>query len=304
MKRTRLMRRAATVGAVVPLAVACARQTTAPGAGETRSESVTSLGRQRTYTIYLPPAYRGGASLPVLLAFHGAGGTGAGMHALLGDTLADRFGFIAVYPDAVAEARHTWALGCPQCTWADVAGVDDYRFVRDLLDTLTDRYGVDGSRVYAAGISLGGSFAYDLACRETDLLAGTAVVASLPSIDELAVCRASTRPLRVITSIGDRDPNVPWDGGVGGSGATYRGAEATAADWANRDGCAPAPRRRDLPDRNGDGRRVGVLEFTDCPGGAFVRFFKIEGGGHEWPRSNEFDVSAEIARSFFGDASP
>ena len=44
------------------------------------------------------------------------------------DSYADKDNFLAVYPDAVGgDAKHTWALGCYQCTWADVVGVDDRR---------------------------------------------------------------------------------------------------------------------------------------------------------------------------------
>lgn len=265
------------------------------------NSSIVSGSRTRTFDVHLPASYASATTAPLLLVFHGAGGSGRDAERATGlSALSDQYGFIVVYPDAAADSRGTWALGCNRCTWADAANIDDYRFARDLVDSLAQRYRVDRERVFATGVSLGGSFAYDLACHEPSLLAGTAVVASLPSVEELPLCRAPTRPLRFIAAIGDRDPNVPWDGGTGGSGATYRGAEATAADWASRNQCAAVPTRRELADANGDGQLVRVLEYNNCPAGGFVRFFKVGGVGHTWPRSQEFDTSAELARSFFG----
>lgn len=260
-----------------------------------------SLGRTRSFDIEVPTSYSTGAAMPVLLVFHGAGGTGRSMQLLTGlGQLAERYGFIAVYPNADAESRGTWALGCNRCTWADAAGIDDYRFVRDMIDTLAAAYSIDRQRIFATGFSLGGSFAYDLACHEPDLLAGTAVVASLPSLEEVALCRAATRAQRVLTAIGAQDPNVPWNGGGGGSGATYRSAPAVAADWGTRNRCSDTARTRELPHVDGNGVRVTVLEYMACPEPGLVRFFRIEGAGHEWPMSRELDFSAELARTFFG----
>ena len=77
--------------------------------------------------LYLPRAHTAMLVMPLLLAFHGAGGTGeAFQQAIAIDQLADQYGFAVVYPDAANDTRGTWALGCSYCTWADVAGIDDY----------------------------------------------------------------------------------------------------------------------------------------------------------------------------------
>src|SRR5437868_3158375 len=85
-------------------------------------DSVESLvvGRiVRIYLVHLPPQHRTNKKLPVLLVFHGAGGTSNEMRGAGLDSWADRYGFVTVYPEAVGgNARRTWALGCRQCTWA------------------------------------------------------------------------------------------------------------------------------------------------------------------------------------------
>lgn len=70
--------------------------------GADRSESIMSGGRDRTFTIHVPPSYNGSASFPLVLAYHGHGGDGAGMARLTGmDAVADTGGFLVVYPDGI-----------------------------------------------------------------------------------------------------------------------------------------------------------------------------------------------------------
>src|SRR4029079_10366402 len=56
---------------------------------------------ERTYHVYVPPSYRIGHPAPVLLAYHGFGGTGVAMHMTSGlDAIGDQYGALIVYPDA------------------------------------------------------------------------------------------------------------------------------------------------------------------------------------------------------------
>jgi polyhydroxybutyrate depolymerase len=258
-------------------------------AGTAQTSSLQFGGLNRTYTAYLPQGYRAGSPMPILLAFHGAGGDGASMRGLGLESWADRVGFIVVYPDAVGgDARHTWALGCFQCTWADVQGIDDYGFVRALLATLGQKYSVNHSRVLVTGVSLGGSLAFDFACRSGGLVAGAAVVASLPSPDELSGCTAGPSTTVLIMN-GDHDPNIPWDGG--GRYNYLSNAEA-AKFWADRDHCPSAPTSSSLPG-------VVISTYSGCDNGTYVRSYRVLGGGHAWP-AGDLDASKEISQLFFG----
>src|SRR6185503_13733985 len=173
--------------------------------------AVTSGGRERTYSVWAPSERPSRA--PVLIAYHGHGGTGLAMRAVSGlDAVAARAGALAVYPDALPQAGGAWSLGCDRCTMADALGIDDDRFAVDMLDDLGRRYAIDPARIVVTGHSLGGSFASLLACRHADRLAGAAIVASLLVEEEEAACVA-VRPLRYLHLIGVLDPNVPWTGG-------------------------------------------------------------------------------------------
>ena len=53
-----------------------------------------SGGRERTYRLFVPPAYDGRAALPLVLELHGSGGTSAGQSRTSGfDDVAAREGF-------------------------------------------------------------------------------------------------------------------------------------------------------------------------------------------------------------------
>ena len=265
--------------------------------GTTETATLLSGGLQRSYTVYLPKGYQSSKPRPLLLVFHGAGGTGAGIRGVGLDSWADRLGFITVYPDAAGGgARHTWALGCFQCTWADVQGIDDYRFIRELLDALTQKYSVNRARVAVTGVSLGGSFAFDFACHSSDLILGSALVASLPSPAELTGCQSGL-PISVMIMNGDQDPNIPWDGG---GQYNYLSNAAAAEFWAMRDTCPATPVATSLPDLNGDGKLVRLSAYLNCASSTFVRSYRIEGGGHAWP-SGDLDASRVIAETFFGE---
>src|SRR5947207_6545572 len=58
-------------------------------------------GVQRTALVNLPPTTQPGKPEPLVLVFHGAGGSGGGTEASNGTTgAANRYGFISVYPNA------------------------------------------------------------------------------------------------------------------------------------------------------------------------------------------------------------
>ena len=68
------------------------------GAGD-HDRSLAVGGVTRTYLVHLPPRVGDRGPLPVVLAFHGGGGNGSGFKAYAGlDALADREGFVVVYP--------------------------------------------------------------------------------------------------------------------------------------------------------------------------------------------------------------
>ena len=299
--------------AVTPtLAARRASATTPAAGGGDTSGQLTVGGRVRTYLVHRPPGFHPG--MPAVLAFHGGGGTAAGMARLTGlDGVADAHGFVVVYPQGIG---NSWAAGKGD-TPADEAGVDDVGFVDALIDRLAAEDGIDTTRVFATGMSSGGFMTQRLGCALATRLAGIAPVAAT-LIGTIAATCTPAAPMPVLEIQGTADPLVPYDGGHvrgrGPGGNPTLSAPATIAHWAAVNGCTTPPRPAALPLVVRDGTRVRTDTYT-CPHGP-VLLYTVVGGGHTWPggepylparvvgrTSRQFDAS-ETMWAFFASLPP
>jgi polyhydroxybutyrate depolymerase len=292
--------RVAALGGAVLLATVLAQTSPPAGAasrpsrGTDRTGQLGFGGRTRTYLVHRPSAARAGS--PVLLVFHGGGGTAAGMARITHlNQIADRHAFVVVYPQGV---ENSWAGGLGG-TPADQAGVDDVGFVRALIDQLARSDRVDTTRVFATGLSSGGFMAHRLGCDLSDRIAGIApVAATLPSA--VAPICAPPHPMPVLEMHGTLDPLVPFGGGhVRGRGPGGRqalSAPDTTAHWAHVNGCPSPPHTATLPSTAPDQTQIRTDTYGPCPAGSVV-LFTIEGGGHTWPGGEQYLPVAVVGRT-------
>ena len=261
-----LLALAAAAGAVPGAAAAQSR-------GGTRTLRVGGL--ERSYLVHLPVPRPASRALPLVLVFHGAGGRPRGIDEHTGfSRIADREGFIAVYPAGI---RQRWNDGRGRAS----TPYDDVAFIRALIDTLARTERIDPARVYATGISNGAMFVHRLACELPGVLAAIAPVAgALPAA--IAPGCAAAPPVSVLAIQGTEDLLVPYDGG---GVARTRGAVLSAlesvAHWARRAGCGAAPEGRRV-DRVQDGTALVHYAYSGC-GGPAVELYEVRGGGHTWP---------------------
>ena len=95
-------------------------------AGRDFQETMVSNDLFRRYHVHLPPHYDASSPLPLLIALHGRLGTGKKMIKQTGfNGIADREGFIAVYPEGF---KRGWADG-RGITHADKRVVNDVAFI-------------------------------------------------------------------------------------------------------------------------------------------------------------------------------
>lgn len=244
-------------------------------------------GRQRTWIAYVP-ASRAPSSLVIVL--HSSMGTGPQAREMLGydfDVLADRQGFIVVYPNGYeghwneAKAKGPFA--------AKRENIDDVGFLRAMVDDLVARYGVDRSRVYVTGISNGGAMVLRLALEAPDFArAYAAIVASVPTPENLAVAPAN-QAVSILFMNGTEDPLNPWGGGdvvlrgVWGNRGPVLSTPDSVDYFRARAGLAGPAELTVFPDRDrGDGSTVARSSWA-APGRPRVVLYTIEGGGHEVP---------------------
>ena len=175
--------------------------------------SVRHEGRARRYLVHVPPAAASGRALPLLLSFHGAGGSAAGQQRFSQtDAVADREGFFVVYPEGTdSGGLLVWNAGT--CCGPRVAGqVDDVGFALAVVDDLALRTAVDPHRLYATGMSNGGMMAHRLAAE-----ASTRVAAIAPIAGGLVFQRfAPARPVPVLHIHSLDDPIALYRGGLRG----------------------------------------------------------------------------------------
>jgi polyhydroxybutyrate depolymerase len=248
--------------------------------------SVRHDGRARRYLVHVPPAAASGRALPLLLSFHGAGGNPAGHQRFTRtDSLADRAGFLVVYPEGTdSGGLLTWNAGT--CCGPRVAGrVDDVGFALAVMDDLALRIAVDPHRLYATGMSNGGMMAHRLAAEASTRIAGIAPIAGGLVLHSFA----PARPVPVLHIHSVDDPIALYRGGLRGRLAGVESMnpniDKMMARWARADACTSGPGTPEVraERRDGRGHTARLLSWSGCAGGSEVWLWQLTGAGHVWP---------------------
>ena len=271
----------ATVAALALLAGAASAQTTV--------RTVTVGGLARQYRLHVPPQLPHDGTAALILVFHGRGGDGAGMERLTGfSDLADRAGFVVAYPDGI---DRSWNDGrAVSGSAAQRPNVDDVAFVSAVIDTLTAELHLDPRRIFATGLSNGGTFSHYLAANLARRIAAVASVAGGLTAPFVHVF-APAAPVSVFIMQGTADPLVPYRGGgvAGGRLGFELGAEATARRWEDADGMRAEPATGMLPDTDpNDHCRVSWQRWSGGRKRTEVWLYRLEGAGHTWPGGPQY----------------
>jgi len=249
-------------------AVVCPASSLAAG---NSNRTVTVGTTKRTYVLHVPTAYSSGKPAPLVLDFHGLGGSGENeMTSSPYKAVTDPDGVISAYPDGLAGPSGTaWNLG-PCCE----PGVDDVAFAKALVQDVEQVTCIDPKRVYAVGFSIGGGMTHYIGCHAADVFAAISPAAADLLKENEDGC-TPTRPITEITFRGTADPNVPYDGGAmtsSGMTLTSLGAVATFNKWASIDQCTGSPSAEDSS---------GCSTYSSCGAGVQVTLCTKQGGGHE-----------------------
>jgi polyhydroxybutyrate depolymerase len=243
-------------------------------------------GVKRTFLSYRPKSLP--ASAPLLLVMHGSGedaqqlrrGTGYAF-----ERLADAHGFALAYPES-----RTF-------DWNDCSSIGDYRvagrasddlgFLKALVKQMVADEGADQARVFAAGVSAGGSMALRLALEApAQFRAVAAVSANVPHPDNFK-CQPAGPGASVMLMNGTSDPLVPFGGGeVNLLGLFFKAGKVlssaqSAAYFAALNDLPVSPARTQAPDAAGAPVRLSTWGGVN---GAQVALAAIDGGGHGLPQ--------------------
>jgi polyhydroxybutyrate depolymerase len=244
-------------------------------------------GMQRSYLSYVPRGLPQGA--PLVLVMHGSGegpqairrGTGYGF-----ERLADQHGFAVVYPKSFA---FDWN-DCSAIGDAALNGVraDDAGFLAALVGKLVGEIGVDPSRVFAAGVSNGGSMALRLALEDPKRYRAVAAAAANVPAPTNFRCQPVGRPSSIMILNGTEDPLVPDAGGeINLLGMFYKGGRvissvASAQYFADRHAITGKPMVSLT--QTSQGARVEHARWLAGDGRGEVELVTLHGAGHGLPQ--------------------
>ncbi len=246
---------------------------------------------ERTYHIYIPAIFNESVRLPMVIALHGRGGNGESMVILTRkgfDKLADRDGFLVVYPDGIELNWNDGRMDEEANDRAHRENIDDVGFISALIDSMIKDYNIDPKRIYITGISNGAMMSYRLACELSYKI--TAIAPVDGSIPYLLLPECSpAKPVSVLAINNVNDPLVPYEGGdIRGKIRRNLGVVLSVNEsvgfWVNHNRCSTIPVVTEEPDVDPeDGTRVTKKEYINSIDGIEVILYSIDGGGHTWP---------------------
>lgn len=265
-------------------------------------------GLNRHYTLHLPFGYSflRKKKLPLLIVLHGGGGNiNQAIRATKFNSISNKEKFIVVYPQGY---NRFWS-DARGSTKASKAGIDDVKFIREMIHKLQSQYKIDERRIYVLGASNGGFMAQTLAVKLPNIFAAIAsIIATLPKNLDGQLSRAS--PLSILYILGTKDPLVPFAGGNvnSPSGGEILSAEESVYQWTSTLHCKLNPQIEELPDTARDQTTVTLFQYQDCTSDHEVYFYRVNNGGHQYPGSKKIpfvgpksdDINAsEVAWTFF-----
>jgi polyhydroxybutyrate depolymerase len=227
----------------------------------------------RRALVHVPEGYDGTEAQPVVLTWHSYAGSAEQQLEYTGMVpVADEESFILVAPEGTGSPpRFDQELGIR-------SGADDVGFALALLDRVEDELCTDPARVYSVGQSNGAGITAVLACRAPERFAAIALSSLLLLPDDCGQPAPA-----VLAYMGTADITIPIGGGRVDccGGWDVPPADETMARWAAHAGCD------DEADLDDEGDNVERRVWSGCDGDREVRYYKIHGGGHTWPGSDE-----------------
>lgn len=251
----------------------------------------------REYWIHVPQGYSPSRPTPLVLVFHGGGGTAIGMEAATGwSAFADTHNLLVVYPQglpysALGQGFTTWAATGPLDTF--VNGVDDLLFVSNLLDALQRLYCVAPQRIYATGFSAGGAMTAFLTCGLTGRIAAFAPMSG-DAYQFKGGCFPQ-HPTSILEFHGSADHGEQYAGFPAREDPDWRrmGVLEWLTAWAQRDGCAARPTR--FFDQS---PAIGE-QWPGCKHGFMIAHYLVMGLGHTMPPPLAGRSAVEMIWDFF-----
>ena len=236
----------------------------------TNAQTIVHDGIEREYILYVPNSYDGTSAVPLLLNFHGFGGSAsqfindADMRAE-----AEANSFILVYPQGSCLNGASHWNPCP-IDGDNKSTADDIGFVETMISEISSQYNLDMERIYAAGYSNGGMMAYGLANYKSDLIAAVASVSGT-----MLNCTGPTsHPMPVVHLHGTSDGVVSYNGSN-----DWNSVQSTLDYWTSFNNTISTPT---IYTDNTGGMTIEHYVYGLGDNSVSVEHYKYIGGDHVW----------------------
>lgn len=247
--------------------------------GTFSTHTFSNAAGQRQYKLYVPAVYTG-EPLPLIVMLHGctqnADDFAAGTRM---NELAERHGFIVVYPNQTHAANHSkcWNWFKPTDQQRDQG---EPSLIAGITREVMGRYRVDPARVYVAGLSAGGAMADIMLKTSPDLYAAAGVHSGLAygSAQDLPSALGAMKggkPHRGRTRGAPQRPLIVFHGDADTTVHPSNAAEIVASFDAGTVTVGPHPGAA-------GSRRAYTLQRHVAANGVEAEYWSIHGAGHAW----------------------
>ena len=247
--------------------------------------------RRREYLVHVPPSYERQERLPLVMVLHGCNQDHVDMQTITRfDELADRHGFIVVYPFITGyrgvRLRNCWGW------WRRVEISRGSGEVEDLWNIVTAvrrSYRIDPDRIHVTGLSSGAAMAVAMAIAQSGKIASCAAVAGVAygesiwalgkyprlrntgaTVAEMNQAMGKRKSLTPIFIAHSADDNV-----VG-----LRAAEMLCESWIACFGIDPDS--ADVTQGRHSGKPWSLTTYSDASGASAVNYLVLDDHEHGW----------------------
>jgi polyhydroxybutyrate depolymerase len=262
---------------------------------QTLNKSIIHDNMQRDYIIHIPSSYNVNTPIPLVFCFHGYTSNGSTIMSYTNfNYISDTAGFIVAYPQGtLLQGTTHWNVG----GWTTGSTTDDVGFSISLLDSISNEYNIDDTRVYSTGMSNGGYMSFLLACQASDKIAAIASVTGSMTPQTYNACNPQ-HPTPILQIHGTSDQTVPYIGDP----TWTESIDDVLQYWADYNNCNLIAETTIIPDLVlGDWSTAEHIVFDGGDNSITTEHFRIYGGDHDWPGvwgNMDIHASAEVWKFF------
>ena len=262
-----------------------------------KGSKLISVGDVRPAQVLIPGTLKAKVAAPLLVALPGFTATPNDLLALV-DLTAEAYkrGVVLALPSGSKNGGGLpfWnATG--SCCDFEKSGVDDSKYLMDLIKQISAKVSIDAKRIYFFGHSNGGFMSYTVACNNSSKIAAL-VNFNGSSFSDMSLCKAD-RPVSVLQINGTEDELIHIAGGdvFDDPKQPYSSVADETRKWAEIDGCSTSAALIKNKTKFNYESVLAGSETTKaaykCPKGVAVEMWTIAGGKH-LPKINAAFISS------------